>query len=142
MLDADFITKKIQLLAENVKKLEYYVSGSEINKLIKDDLKFPAIERYFQLAVDLMIDINIHILREGKLGAPDDLQSTFVALGECKVLENEFAKRIAPIVGARNMLVHRYEKLDKEMFLRNLKNHFSDFKTYMIQIDSYIKKTA
>ena len=60
-------------------------------------------------------------------------------LGDFKVLDPVFANKIAPIVGARNMIVHRYEKLDKDMFLNNLKNNFQDFKTYLIAIDSFLK---
>ena len=37
-----------------------------------------------------------------------------------KVLPKDFAKRIAPIVDLRNRLVHRYEKIDKNLFLKML----------------------
>ena len=70
----------------------------------------------------------------------DDLQSTFKMLGDCGVIEKGFADKIAPVVGVRNMLVHRYEKLDTDIFLNNLKRNFSDFKTYLVQIDEYLKK--
>ena len=85
--------------------------------------------------------INTHIIKSGNFGTVDDLQSTFVMLGDFEVLEKDFAKRIAPIVGVRNMLVHRYEKLDTDIFLKNLVNNFSDFKAYLIQIDEYLRKT-
>ena len=87
-----------------------------------------------------MIDINVHILQEGHFGTVDDLQSTFKLLGDSKVIDGTFADKIAPIVGARNMIVHRYEKLDMNIFLNNLKNNFSDFKTYLMQIDNYLKQ--
>ena len=87
-----------------------------------------------------MIDINVHILQEGRFGTVDDLQSTFKLLGDSKVIDGTFADKIAPIVGARNMIVHRYEKLDMNIFLNNLKNNFSDFKTYLMQIDNYLKQ--
>lgn len=140
MLDIQLIEKKMSMLSEYVNKLEPLVVGANIEDIKNDSLKLPAIERYFQLSVDQMIDINTHIIREKNFGTVDDLQSTFKMLGEFKVLDSKFADKIAPIVGARNMLVHRYEKLDRDIFLGNLQNNFNDFKKYMIQIDDFLKK--
>ena len=139
MFDKPYLQKKIDLLSESVGKLEKLVSA-DIKELKRDELKLPALERYFQKAVDTMIDINTHIIKEGNFGTVDDLQSTFKMLGDVSALEKKFAAKIAPIVGVRNMLVHRYEKLNKDMFLNNLKRNFSDFKTYLIQVDDYLKK--
>lgn len=139
MLDQNFLDKKIELFSKYLDELEPLVKGFGIAELRNDNLKYHTIERLFQLIVDMMIDINIHILREGNIGAPDDLQSTFKMLGEHKVLESVFANKIAPIVGARNMIVHRYEKLDMDMFLSNLKNNFSDFKRYITEIHKFIR---
>ena len=128
------------MLSEYVDKLEPLVIGVHIKAIKEDNLTLPAVERYFQLAVDQMVDINAHIIREQNLGAVDDLQSTFKMLGDFKVLEAVFANKIAPIVGARNMLVHRYDKFDKDIFLNNLQSHFNDFKKYLIQIDDFLKR--
>ncbi len=141
MLDKDLVTRKIELLIGYLDELETLVSGKTIEDIRADSLKYHSVERLFQLAVDIMIDINVHIIREGGFGAVDDIQSTFKMLGEHKVLEHVFADRIAPIVGARNMIVHRYEKLDMNIFLTKLKNNFSDFKTYLSQIHSYLEKS-
>lgn len=140
MFDKLFVEKKLEMLSETVKKLEPLVA-SPVSNIKIDEVKLAAIERFFQQSVDTMIDINVHIIREGGFNSPDDLQSTFITLGQHKVLDEKFSNKIAPIVGARNMLVHRYEKLDKDMFLNNLKNNFSDFKTYIIQIVSFLKES-
>ena len=140
MLDKILIQKKMDMLSGYVDKLKPLIIGPDIKEIKDDTLRLPAIERYFQLAVDQMIDINTHIIREKNFGTVDDLQSTFKMLGEYKVLDDVFANKIAPIVGARNMLVHRYEKLDRDVFLNNLRNNFEDFKTYIIQIHAFLKK--
>lgn len=140
MLDKTFLQRKLDSLSTYVDKLERLATRTDIAAIKKGDVTLDAIERNFQLAVDQMVDINTHIIKSGNFGTVDDLQSTFVMLGDFEVLEKSFAKRIAPIVGVRNMLVHRYEKLDTDIFLTNLVNNFSDFKTYLIQIDEYLKK--
>lgn len=139
MLDNIFVQKKIDLLSESIGKLERLLTN-DVEEIKNDELKLPALERHFQKTVDTMIDINTHIIREGNFGTVDDLQSTFKMLGDVKVLHKDFADKISPIVGVRNMLVHRYEKLDKDLFLSNLKRNFSDLKTYLIQIHDYLEK--
>lgn len=139
-MDSTFIQKKMNTLSEYIAKLERLVTPVEIKEIRNEEMRLDAVERNFQLAVDQMVDINTHLIKTGGFGTVDDLQSTFKMLGDFKVLEKNFAEKLAPIVGVRNMLVHRYEKLDKDLFLTNLKKNFSDFKTYMIQIDTYINK--
>ena len=141
MPDKPFLQKKIDMLVGYVAELTDLITGNEIEAIKQDKPKLYSVERLFQLAVDLMIDVNTHIINSSDFGTVDDLQSTFKLLGDFNVLEKTFAYKIAPIVSARNMLVHRYEKLDKDMFLNNLKRNFGDFKTYMIQIDDYLKKS-
>jgi len=139
MLDKDFLRKKLDSLASYIDKLEKLVFLND-NLLKSDDIKLAAIERYFQQTVDTMVDANTHIIKEGNFGTVDDLQSTFKLLGEFGVLDQKFATKIAPIVGVRNMLVHRYEKLDADRFLGNLRNNFPDLKAYLLQIDGYLDK--
>lgn len=139
MLDKPYLQKKMDLLSEDIGKLEKLME-TDIDAIKRDEFKLPALERHFQKAVDAMVDINTHIIKESNFGTVDDLQSTFKMLGDSNVLENGFANKIAPIVGVRNMLVHRYEKLDKDIFLNNLKRNFGDLKNYIIQINSYFNK--
>jgi len=139
MLNQNLLDKKIQLFSCYIDELDPLVNGFSVEEIKNDHLKYRSIERLFQLAVDVMIDINVHILKEENFGAPDDLQSTFKVLGDSKVLDRVFAYKIAPLVGSRNMIVHRYEKLDMNMFLNNLKNNFSDFKRYIIDINIFFK---
>lgn len=139
MLDKNLLNRKLKLLSEYVDQLEPLVGG-DITDIKNDRVLTAAIERYFQLVVDLMIDVNVHVIREGNFGAPDDLQDTFNMIGSHQVIDSAFAEKIAPIVGARNMLVHRYEKLDKDLFLRNLKKNFPDFKRYISEIFAFVEK--
>lgn len=106
----------------------------------KDTLKYHTAERMFQLLVDEMIDINTHLIRAHGLLPPDDLQSTFATLGTAGILPEDFVLKISPIVGLRNAIVHRYEHVDLDRFVHELKRNFNDFKTYCIIIaDKFVK---
>ena len=139
MLDKNLITKKLDLIQGYVSELEPIV-GLDEDTILSDTLKCHTAERLFQLLVDTMIDINIHIIRAKVLSAPDDLQSTFTILGQARLMPTEFAQKIAPIVGLRNAVVHRYDSVSIKRFIEELKKDFNDFKEYSILIsDKFLK---
>jgi len=136
-LNKGLIITKLELVDKYRAQLEEFLRFSDKEILVLPD-KYLSIERLFQLIVDAMVDINQHLIGELKLAPPDDLQSTFYPLGEKGVLPSDFARKLAPIVGVRNRLVHQYEKIDKELFLKNLRDNFSQFETYQGFIVKYL----
>lgn len=137
---AVFVTQKLQTMKDYTEELEKLLKDVSDEEFFADSGKLHIAERLVQLIVDGMIDINQHFIRELNLQISDDLQGTFMIMGENNVLPREFAKKIAPVVGVRNILVHQYEKLDKEIFLKNLREHFLDFIKYRQYIVEYLRK--
>ncbi len=115
------------------------VLSYEDTEIKKDFVKLRAIERIVQLIVDEIIDINNHIIRYANLQIPDDFQSTFLTLASHKILPEEFAKKIAPVVGLRNRLVHRYESVDVEILLQTVRKNRSDFTEYIKHIMKFLE---
>jgi uncharacterized protein YutE (UPF0331/DUF86 family) len=138
-MNANLILKKLGEMESYLKELETFVLSRKPEEVKKDATLLHTAERLVQLLVDTMIDINIHILLS-KEKTYDKTQSTFLLLGEMGVLPEEFAKKIAPIVGFRNILVHRYEVLDKDLFIRNLFKNKADFKQYIVAIHDFIER--
>lgn len=91
------------------------------------------------MIVDLILDINTHFIKELNLEIADDFQGTFYILGKHDILDNDFAQKIAPVFGIRNRIVHGYEKLDKEQFVRELRQNYKDFDRYIELIKNYSK---
>ncbi|MEK7586802.1 MAG: HepT-like ribonuclease domain-containing protein [Patescibacteria group bacterium] len=99
--------------------------------IIEDELTLSAVERRFQLIVDTAIDINTHIIKEADINTPDDYQGTFTVLAENKILPMEFALKIAPSVGLRNLIVHKYGKVDIKKMIDDIKNDIGDYVEYI-----------
>lgn len=133
------IIRKLNQMESYLKDLEELVLSHNPKEVRKNPLLLHTAERLVQVLVDTMIDINVHIIIS-KDKSYDKTQSTFLLLGEFGILPEEFAEKIAPVVGLRNILVHRYEELDKELFVRNLFKNADDFKRYIIHIYKFIKK--
>ena len=135
----EFVISKLDNLKSYQSELASILQSSD-QELLNSLTLFHAVERLFQLLVDVMIDINQHFIKEFELEIPEDFFSTFKILGEHGVLKKEFAQKLAPIVGVRNRLVHQYEKVDRILFLLNLRKNFGDFNTYQHQIVQYLEK--
>jgi uncharacterized protein YutE (UPF0331/DUF86 family) len=54
------------------------------------------------------------------LRKPADYYEAFLILGEAGILSMDFARKIAPLAGFRNILVHEYLRLDWELVFENL----------------------
>ena len=52
-------------------------------------------------------------------------------MGEAGILDPIFAVKIAPVVGLRNRIVHRYDTLNRNDFIEILKKELADFDTYL-----------
>jgi len=139
MIDKKLVKNKLADIEGYYKELESVLENSA-SEIIKDRLKLRSIERLFQLIVDTSIDINTHIIAETDITIPDDYQSTFIILAENNILPMDFALRIAPSVGLRNKVVHKYGKVDLKRMIDDIKNEIGDYLEYMKLINEYLKK--
>ncbi len=115
------------------------IINNESGNIIENNLKLHTVERLFQLIVDTAIDINTHIIAESDFSVPNDYQSTFIILGENKVIPMNFAVKIAPSVGLRNLIIHRYGRVDLKRMIDDIKNEISDYLEYLKFIDNFLK---
>ncbi|MCX6789660.1 MAG: DUF86 domain-containing protein [Candidatus Gribaldobacteria bacterium] len=109
-------------------------------EILADSEKLHIAERLFQLIVDEIIDINQHFIKELHFDLSNDLEGTFHILGENNILPQDFVLRISPVVGLRNRLVHRYEKLDPKTFIESFQKEYTDFEEYIKFIINYLEK--
>ncbi|KKT20173.1 MAG: hypothetical protein UW04_C0035G0008 [Parcubacteria group bacterium GW2011_GWB1_43_8] len=137
MLNKNLIKTKIRSIQEYLVEIEPILSLPK-EQVVSNIEKLRALERNFQLIVDAMLDINIHLIRELELGSPNDLKSTFIILSEGKIIPSDFAQKISPIVGLRNILVHGYEKVDRGLFVDSFQKNRQDFDKYLLLINSFL----
>lgn len=139
MVNSEFIRDKLEHIQSYYEQLEEACQYS-ITEIKEDFFKYRTVERLLQLIVDEMLDINNHFISRLKLRSPDDFQSTFKILADSDILPQDFATRIAPVVGLRNRLVHRYEKINLDLLLEHTMKEKDDFKEYIRLIEEYLKK--
>ena len=137
-IDKQYIEKKLENIKIYSQELEQVFVASE-TEIKRDFLKYRTLERLLQLLVDEMIDVNNHFIKRLDLKMPDDFQSTFLILANNNILPEDFADRLAPVVGLRNRLVHRYEEVNLNVFLEALKSQKDDFRNYVKHIEDFLQ---
>lgn len=139
MTDKELIKNKMADIEKYLKELDPILkSGARI--IIEDNLRLHTVERLFQLIVDTAVDINTHIIMASDFNVPDDSYSTFVVLGDNKILPMDFAFRIAPSVGLRNLIVHKYGNVDLKKMVDDVINEINDYVEYLRLINSFLEK--
>ncbi len=96
------------------------------------------VERNLEVAAQACIDIANRIIALEQLEKPSDAHGAIEMLGKVGVLPREFAGKLAPIAGFRNILVHEYLEIDWNEVMKNL-SRLEDLYTFMEHIKSWLK---
>jgi len=97
-----------------------------------------SVERYFQLAIECMIDVGEILIANLRLRKPEDSRDVIDILGENKIFPDKFALHLGPITGFRNLLAHDYLEIDREKVYDHLQNDLQDFDKFSKHIAKFI----
>ena len=129
-VDRDFITNKFAQIIENLRELEdIYKLGWKHFQDTKNTRKLA--ERYLQETIEILCDINAHLLVETRHGAPKDYYESFIKLGEHGFVSSDLAQELAPCSGVRNRIVHEYDRIDSRMIYDSIEKAMQLFPTYI-----------
>ena len=134
------IKAKIAVVQERVRRLSGFkklaFAAYLKNLTVKD-----AVERNIEVAIQACIDIARIIIKREGFREPEDNKGVFVVLSENGIISEDSLKFLIPMAGARNVLVHGYEKIDDAIIFAVLKKHVSDFNVFLKEIEEkYLAK--
>lgn len=97
------------------------------------------IEKTVELIVETIIDIANIIISQKNFEKPIDSRESITVLAKHKVISKILSEKIKDLISFRNLLVHRYGKLDeKEEFIHIQENH-PDIKKFIEGIEHFLK---
>ena len=137
MINPDIIKERLQKIDENLKIL------AKLKKVSKEKFKshpeiFKLAERCLEVSIQALLDIAHHIIAANNMTRPRDNKDALAIIAGQKIIPSTFAKRIEPMVGLRNILVHEYLKIDPELIYSHLQN-LQDFREFQKHILVYLK---
>jgi len=128
MVSPEVIRKRLNKLDEYLTTL--YELGRIDRKTFTTQPQFyGSAERFLHLSIETVLDIGNHIIADENLGVINhysDIPSILVKHG---YIQAELAERWIRMVGFRNILVHDYLDIDRDIVYEVLQNNLVDFET-------------
>ncbi len=138
--DPEVIRRHLAALREAASNLRRH-SGRTAREMRADaDLRW-TVERGLQLCVQNALDIATHLSAAAGLDAPD-YATAIDRLAELSVLPAEFASRLRPIAGFRNVLVHGYLQVDMGILERILKEGLADLEEFAGLVEAHLERAS
>ena len=137
MVDQELISRKLSLLEQYISELE---KADDItwDRYISDVRARAFVERYLHLAIECIFDISNHIIAFHDWREPDNYRDIFTVLHENNIILRENLDALQQMASFRNILVHRYEKIDDDIVFGVFKKRLSDFQTFLSLIKDWL----
>ena len=122
-----------------VQELEEHLPPSlfEYNKNIE---KQRFCERTLQLLIEVCIDIANLLVKELKLGLPEEEETVFEKIKEKDIISEEMFEKLKEMKRFRNILIHRYRTIDNSIVYHHAAEERSDFTGFKKEILSFLKE--
>jgi len=132
------IERRLDELAERLARLrplcEKPQSEFEGDPYLRD-----IVERNLEVAAQCCIDISHRIISLEHSRKPTDYQDAILCMGELGVLPSDFAHRLAPLAGFRNILVHEYVTVDWNLVYQHL-HELEDLEQFAHLVSDWMKQ--
>lgn len=97
-------------------------------------------ERCFQLAIQCILDFGFSLAARQGWPKPEDGKAAILALGEHEVIPGDFAQSILGMANFRNILVHAYLGINRELVFEYL-SRLSDFEQFLREAEAYLARS-
>jgi len=129
VVDKTLILRKLAELEEYLGQLKEYANVT-IEQYSRDWKVQRVVERTLQIMIEICVDIAGHIISDKGYRVPTTYADTFRVLYENDMLNKELFETMEKMAKFRNIIVHRYDKVDTEIVVGILKKDLNDFSAY------------
>jgi uncharacterized protein YutE (UPF0331/DUF86 family) len=109
MTNPEIIKERLKEIDENLRILSD-LSKMPLATFTSDVKAIKIAERCLEISIQCILDICHHIIAENNWPRPKDNQEAIKIIGQKGVIPLSFARKISPMAGLRNILVHEYIK--------------------------------
>ncbi|TDO91310.1 uncharacterized protein YutE (UPF0331/DUF86 family) [Halanaerobium saccharolyticum] len=136
MVKREIILERSQKCNEYLEQLDKIVKDVDFEEFNNNPLLYGSAERFLHLSIEALIDIGNHIISDDNLGRVDVYRDIAIILAENGYLDEKEKNLFTRIIAFRNILVHDYLDLDRDVIFDLLKNNLADIRGIL---KSYLK---
>jgi uncharacterized protein YutE (UPF0331/DUF86 family) len=137
-MDTERIKDKLSELLVYIAELDEDIPDTE-DEYIGERRTRRSCERTFQLACEDILDICNLIIAGKSLGLPKDNRDAIRKLADDKIIPKKLSDSLEDMVSFRNLLVHRYGKVDDSRAYQYLKEDIDDLYEFAETIEKLIE---
>jgi|SRR5659263_248430 len=137
MINKDVINAMIDMIDENIRLIEEIrLQGYESFSRSFRDIQ--AAKHSLQESIEACLDIGSHIIAEQGFRRPEDYKEIFSILEEEGIIDNALSTKLQEMAQFRNLLVHRYGKIDIRRVYIIMSDDLKDIQEFAKNILKYI----
>lgn len=141
MVDIEVVSRKLGLLHGYIESLQL-ATDITWEKYRQEERTRAFVERYLHLAAEAAIDLANHLASFEGWREPTGYRDLFTVLAEHGVLPQENLTSFQDMASFRNLLVHRYEKIDDEVVFGIFQRRLPDFLLFYDAVKAWAGQRA
>ncbi len=134
--------KRVKARIEEIdRRLKFLSKTAKVDRVrfLTDHFIFTSAERDLQITIQACIDIANHLVAKINLEKPQkDNKEVFPILAKHKIISSSLAKKLVKMAGQRNILVHEYLQVEKEVIYETINNSLGDVVEFVKFIQKFI----
>ncbi|KGG79484.1 hypothetical protein Y919_11765 [Caloranaerobacter azorensis H53214] len=134
MVKRDVIKERLNQLITSLEKIKRYQNLS-LEGFLEDDIAQDVVEYNLFIAINMIIDMVMHIVTDERLGYAKTFGEAFEILHKKGYISREELDTYRSMVGLRNILSHEYIKINKKLVYDVMQNKLDDLKKFIFFIN-------
>lgn len=134
-LDWRSVQAKLRLMQSLLDQLRS-IGPVDTARMTTDPVVGLAVERVLTQLVELAFGINGHVVVARLDRAPDSYRASFALAAEAELITPGLAASLTPSVGLRNVLVHNYTQVDRQVVADAVPLALDQYGEYVRQVAS------
>ena len=128
MPDRDVVMAKVAVVQKCLRRIKDVTNldPESLDDIDKQDIFVLNLQR----AVQAVIELAVHIVASEGLGLPDAIRDNFRLLCENKIIPKDLARKMERMVGFRNIAVHDYQSINKDILKDILTKHLPNLEEF------------
>jgi len=128
-MDKELVLIKLESLRRCIARLREKTPSSALVLVGDYDLQ-DILTVNLERAVQVCVDIGLHIISESEIQAPATMGEVFRALCKLAIIDQNLAERMVKAVGFRNTAVHAYQDIDWDIVFVIITTRLKDFEQF------------
>jgi uncharacterized protein YutE (UPF0331/DUF86 family) len=137
MISTEVINAMIDLIDENIRLIEE-IRSQGFESFSNNFRDIQAAKHSLQEAIEACLDIGNHIIAEKGFRRAEDYKDIYKVLEEEGIIDPSLSAKLQEMAQFRNLLVHRYGKIDTKRIFIIMSEDLNDIKQFIKKILKYI----